>query len=232
MDVLNLNLNTKNKEVDEIMKNIAHQWRQPLSRINSIVIGIDSLLEQKGIYDEEIDDKLSEIERVVQYMSNTIDDLKNVKCNEDRNKLFNLSDITNELSALLLTSLKQKEIELRIEVDETIEYNGDSSKLLQVLIIVVNNAKDILIERNIFNARIDILIKKDISNYLIQISDNGGGMTSKTMQKIFNRDFTTKHNSEGCGIGLNMAKKIIEEDLGGELSVKNSGKGTSFEIKL
>ncbi len=227
-----MNLDIKDTEINNIMKEVAHQWKQPLSQINSIVFALDELLYEKGIDDEEINKKLAELELLTQYMSKTIDGFSNKALNNDNIKIVKINDLILELNAMLMQNLKDNSIEFTKEIDETLVYKGDSNELLQAIVVIINNAKDILLERNVYSPKISIAVYKKDSTTIIEITDNGGGMTQKMMQKIFNVDYTTKHVSEGSGIGLNMAKRIIQEDLGGTLNVENYEKGVCFKILL
>jgi C4-dicarboxylate-specific signal transduction histidine kinase len=119
-----------------------------------------------------------------------------------------------------------------MNIDDTIQTALNANKLLEALIIIINNAKDAIVERNIFNPKININVEKIDNEFTISICDNAGGMTQKTMQKIFDENFTTKHNSQGDGIGLHISKKIIQHNLNGTLYVKNIDKGVCFKINL
>jgi len=220
-----------NSNYDEVMKKVAHQWRQPLSEINSIVMVISSILEEKNIYDEHIDKKLSEIEVLTNYMSKTINDFNDMH-NKDRDKSFYISSVINELVSVVSSSLSVNHIEFVTNIEGSFEYVGNPSILLQAMLIIVNNAKDALIDRNIFNPKISLSVFKTEQFYVIEICDNAGGMTKKMMEKIFDLDYSTKHKSQSSGMGLNMSKNMIEKDYNGELCVRNFAKGTCFEIKL
>ena len=224
-------MSKKDEELEHIFKQIAHQWRQPLSQINSIVFAIDTIMDEENCYNERINKKLLELEVVTKYMSNTIEDFKNNHKENNQNSFF-IKDIVDEIERILSTSLKEKAISLDISIDENLSFRGDKNQLLQVIIVIINNAKDALMERNIFNAKIGIKATKESDKCLIKISDNAGGMTKSTIEKIFNEDFTTKHKSEGTGIGLNMVKKIIQENFNGKIVVSNCNEGTCFEIKI
>jgi signal transduction histidine kinase len=220
-----------NLDYDEVMKKVAHQWRQPLSEINSIVMLVSSALEDKGIYDEFIDKKLSEIEVLTNYMSKTIDDFSNTD-KKRKKEFFHMSSVVNELLSIVNSNLKSNNIELVINISDSFKYAGNASILLQAILIIVNNAKDALIDRNVFNPKIILSVLKRDEFYIIEISDNGGGMTKKMMEKIFELDYSTKHKSQSSGMGLTMSKEMIEKDFNGELCVRNFEDGTCFEIRL
>ncbi len=224
-------MSTEDEELEHIFKQIAHQWRQPLSQINSIVFAIDTIMDEEGYHNERINKKLSELEALTKYMSNTIEDFKTTHKENNKN-YFYIKDIIDEIEKLLLGSLKEKGINLELVIDNNLSCRGDKNRLLQVIVVIINNAKDALVDRNIFNAKIGIKVTKESENCFIKISDNAGGMTKSTIEKIFNEEFTTKHKSEGSGIGLNMAKKIIQENFNGKIVVSNCNEGTCFEIKI
>lgn len=223
-------MNSIDKKLNKTLQEIAHQWRQPLSQINSLVLVIDAILQKNGTLTNEIEKKLLDIENLTMFMSNTIDDLSNpIQTNKD---LLSINDVIYNLKMLMENILDEKNIKLFININNTIQVKSNFGKLLQALLVIINNAKDALVERNIYDAYIDISIEEEKDYCLIKISDNAGGITKKTMQKIFDNDFSSKHHSEGSGLGLHMTKTIIESDLSGILKVSNYNHGTCFEIKL
>lgn len=107
-----------------------------------------------------------------------------------------------------------------------------SGELSEVIINILNNAKDILIQKNVSEPLVKINLKKANNKAIISIEDNGGGIPENLISKIFEPYFTTKHQSQGTGLGLHMSYKIICESLHGKLYVKNSSNGAQFFIEL
>ncbi len=221
--------NTKS-QTDNIIENIAHQWRQPLSQINATVSLIDKLLYEKNIEDPEIEAKLQEIERLTKYMSNTIDDFKNSL--DKTEKKVQLKEILHSAIETVRVSFEDTNIVLKSDIEYEFKKEFHINELQQIIIILLNNAKDALLERNIFKGFVKIHLYVNNSNYSIDICDNAGGITKSVMAKLFEPYYTTKHTSEGTGIGLYMARKIIKEKYNGSLEVKNIGEGSCFSIKL
>ena len=217
----------------ELMDNIAHQWRQPLSQINSIVGIIDNHLHAKGIEDSFVEEKLQEIEKLTRYMSETIDDFKGYFDEDDEKEFFNLHTVLDEACCIVKPSLAELGIELRVELlyDEK-RYFGYGNELKQIVIVLLNNAKDILQTRNICLGKIDVRLKEEKGCVVIDVCDNGRGMTQKLMQKVFEPYFTTKHKSQGTGLGLYMSQKMIQNRFDGEIKVKNVEDGICFSIYL
>jgi signal transduction histidine kinase len=214
----------------EMIENITHQWRQPLSQVNSAVLIIDDTLEEKGIKNEVIEEKLLEIESLTKYMSNTINDFKNFF---DENKIkydFIIEDILDKAIEVLDT--KANDIKILSGIKTEHKCFTYPNELQQVFLIILNNAIDAIQTNNKKSSKIKIEVEK-IDNYnYIRICDNAGGMSKEIEDKIFEPYYTTKHKTQGTGLGLYIAKIIIEDSLGGELSLQNKSTGVCFIIKL
>ena len=216
----------------EMIENIAHQWRQPLSQVNSAVLVIDEQIYRSGIKNETIEKKLLEIENLTKYMSQTIDDFKNFFDLNKTKEQFSLNDLVRKSLIMREGVLHTHNIDIITIFEDTIISYGYPNELQQVLTVILDNAKDILVHNKIMNPMIKIQIKQSEKCDHIIICDNGGGVRDDIKEKIFEPYFTTKHKRQGSGIGLYMSKIIIEESLGGELKINNSDKGACFEIIL
>jgi len=218
--------------MSEVIDNIAHQWRQPLSQVNSVVMLIDHRLSVKEFKDEFIDKKLVEIEALTDYMSKTIDDFRNyLSTNKPKEKFF-LSNIIKSSLLILQGALVSSHIEVETNLDSKLSHFGHKNELQQVLLAILNNAKDVLVINKVINAKITVNAYSNKSFYIISICDNGRGVNDDIKNKIFEPYFTTKHKAQGTGLGLYMSKMIIEDSLNGELSLENSNTGACFVIKL
>ena len=229
----NRELLEKNKldSMDEMMQNIAHQWRQPLSQINSVVSLIDDILYEKNIKDPLLEEKFKEIESLTKYMSNTINDFHGYFEQTNLKSVFSLSKSLQNSIDLMNVNLSEN-IKITTKIETNVKCFGYASEFEQVLLVLFNNAKDALLNRNTHQAKIEVEILEDTTSVIIQVRDNAGGMTKSVMQKIFEPYFTTKHKSQGTGLGLYMSRKIIEDRFNGKLNVKNLNNGTCFEISL
>jgi len=216
----------------EMLENIAHQWRQPLSQINSSVLLIDDILHEKNFRNIDVEERLLEIESLTKYLSNTINDFKDFFAHNKIKNEFLLREMVEKSIYIVKGSLKQNNIEVTVDIEKDFRYYGYESELQQVVVVILNNAKDALVGRSINFPRINIYIEVRDWYYIIKICDNAGGITKNIRDKIFEPYFTTKHKSKGTGLGLYMSKKIIEESMDGELNVNNNKMGVCFEIKL
>jgi two-component system, NtrC family, sensor kinase len=223
----------------EMIANIAHQWKQPLSVISTVSTGIKIQKELNCLNDEEIVEGMNNINNSAQYLSHTIDDFRNF-FKSDKTKInFRFLDIFEDTIKLISPQFTNNNIQFIKNIDNT-EIYGYRNELLQVLINIFKNAKDEFIQLD-KNQKKFIFVDsyKEDTNYIIKIKDNAGGISPNIIEKIFEPYFTTKEDYEGTGIGLYMCKQIIN-GMNGEIKVKNSEyeyenqkyKGAEFIISM
>ena len=219
-------------QMGEMIENIAHQWRQPLSQINSSILLIDTFLMKKQFSDIYVDEKLLEIESITEYMSKTIDDFKNFFNPNKQKTIFNIENAIHKSYDILKGSVRVHHINVEINISKELKCNSYIEELQQVVLTILNNAIDALVSTKIPSGKIIIsaFIKDD--NIIIAIQDNAKGIDNKVIDKIFEPYFTTKHKTQGTGLGLYMAKMIIEDGLDGTLSVENKIDGACFTIQI
>ena len=223
-------IKNKKEQFGEIIGNIAHQWRQPLNRINLNLAVIDEALEDEIIDKDLITKKINSTEKNIHYMSDTVEDFMGFYNPNKEKELFVVYDVVQK--AFNLLSLRIKDIDIKISFDKTIKIDGITNEFLQVLLIILNNAIDNFEIKKIKNKKISIELKVDKQNTNFTISDNGGGISKENIDKIFDPYFTTKFKSEGAGLGLYVARMIIEEGMDGKLQVQTNNNITIFKIKL
>lgn len=223
----------KNAQMGEMIENIAHQWRQPLSVISTAVSGMSFIKEFYTLTDEEFKDKTQVVMKNVKYLSETIDTFRNYI--KEKNELMEvvLQERIDNVLGIVHASLQNNHIELIKEiVDTPIKYRLVQGELSQVIINLINNAKDALNNNSIDKKWIKIGLYETVESIVIYVEDNGGGVAENIKEKIFNPYFTTKHQSQGTGIGLHMSKDIIQRHLEGKLYMENTSLGAKFIIEL
>jgi len=212
----------------EMLNNIAHQWRQPLNEINSVVMTIDYTMMKEKFFSKEIESQLQSIENQTQYMSNTIDDFRNY-FNPNKEKVnFTFNELIDKSLNIFSGIISKYNINVEKIVYNDKKYYNYMSELIQIVITILNNAKDVLVLNKINDPK--IIIKIDYG--IITIEDNGGGIEDEYINKIFDPYFTTKSAKKGTGIGLYLCKMIVEDSLNGTISVENTDHGAKFIIKL
>ena len=205
----------------EMIGNIAHQWRQPLSTIATSATGMKLQKEFNNLSDEDFNNSCDFINLNAQYLSKTIDDFKNFIKGDRKKKLFNLKENVNSFLNLVQGSIKNHHIEMVIDIEDNIRIDSYENELIQCFINLFNNSKDILKENELEEKYIFISAKLENRTTIIEIKDNAGGIPQDIIGKIFEPYFTTKHQSQGTGLGLNMTYNIIVDGMGGEIEVSN-----------
>ncbi len=212
---------SKMAAMGEMISNIAHQWRQPLSLISTASSGMKMQKEHDLLTDSYMEESLTAITEATQYLSQTIDDFKNYfKPNENESE-FNIKHLLNKTLSLTSSEFINKEIEVVQDVEDIniISFEND---LIQILINILNNAKDALQE--VPHKKIVMIttkVSKDHKRLVLSIKDSAGGVPDKIATKIFEPYFTTKHQSNGTGIGLYMVNEIVEKHMKGKIRVRN-----------
>ena len=231
---------SKMASMGEMIGNIAHQWRQPLSVISTCASGIKFEKEFNEIKDDRLYEALDLIVENTQYLSKTIDDFRNFFKADKQIEDFCVNDSILKVLKLLKSSIQNHNIEVETCFDGELIINGYPNEFLQVLINILNNSKDALLNQDKNTRFISIKTYIDNKNCVVEVSDNGGGIDETIISKIFDPYFTTKHKSQGTGIGLYMSHQIVVEHMKGNISVKNIEiiknkkvyKGCSFIISL
>ncbi|MEA3352869.1 MAG: DUF3365 domain-containing protein [Campylobacterota bacterium] len=224
----------------EMIGNIAHQWRQPLSVISTSATGIKIQSELNRLNQEQLFNLCDSIEISSQYLSKTIDDFRNFIKGDSRPVLFNLKDNTESFLQLVEPTIKKYNIQIIMDIEDDIEIKGYPNELIQCFINIFNNSKDVLLKNQDDNRYIFISQYKKENSIYITFKDNGGGIEKENILKIFEPYFTTKHKSQGTGLGLHMTYKLIVEGMGGHIDVENNVyqhngcryTGAMFTIKL
>jgi len=216
-DVTSLKLfenNLKLASMGEMIGNIAHQWRQPLSVITTSASGLRLKSEYgEKIKDEEIKEFSEKIIDQARYLSETIDDFKNFIKGTTEFKTIDIKDIIQSSLSLTYASTNDNYIKVIQKTDDSIKIDGNKNELEQALINIINNSKDVLIENKDDSERYIFIKTKKINDITLElkICDNGGGILEKNLDRIFEPYFTTKHKSIGTGLGLSIVDKIIRE---------------------
>jgi len=231
---------SKMASMGEMLRNIAHQWRQPLSTISTAASGIKIQKELGVLNDKDFDTTMDAIVDTTQYLSQTINDFQNFFKMDSNIKEFSSKSLVENVKNLILSSYKLNDIELVLEEHETFVFKSLYNEFIQIIINILNNAKDAF-EHGTLNNRVVIISStlKD-NSYTLLIKDNAGGIPADVIDRIFEPYFTTKHQSLGTGIGLYMTKDIIENHLNGSISVYNDDveykgiirKGAVFELSI
>lgn len=220
----------KMAEIGSMLESIAHQWRQPLNILGLTMTRLNLSFSLGG--SDEAARVVEIAETQIEYMSQTIDDFRNFFKQDREQVSVNINRLVNDVEALLGPLLVRKKISIEREIDPDTEVLVYPNELKQVLINLVNNAREAIEQHRGDERIIRIRCVNDERYSTIAVEDTGGGIPPSIVDKIFDPYFTTKFESQGTGIGLYMVKMIIEKHFLGKLNVYNTPKGACFEIRL
>ena len=223
---------SKLASMGEMIGNIAHQWRQPLAQISAIHMNMKVTYDFDKFTKEYLTRKMKEAYTLTSYMSQTISDFQNFFKPQGKKEEFLVEKACKDAYFILESSLKYHGITTTFNVLEDSLVFGYKNEYSQVILNVLSNAKDILIEREIKEPKINIEIKTGDNFAIIKIQDNADGIDDSIISKVFDPYFTTRHKTQGTGIGLYMSKNIIKRNMSGFINVRNEEQGALFTIKV
>ena len=230
--------NIKLASLGELLKNITHQWRQPLAVINSTGTNM-SIKQEIGILNnKDINKSIDTISSNVMKLTHTIDNFSILFQNSQYKLHFELDKCFEYVADILQPQIYEANILIHNSF-EKIELFTYKSELMQVFMHILNNSIDILATNDNKEKHIFTNATSDKKNITIEIYDNARGIPQEYLYDIFNISFSTK-GKNGSGSGLYMCKKLIEEKLKGKISVSNHSYkfenqievGAKFSIKI
>jgi PAS domain S-box-containing protein len=216
----------------EMIGNIAHQWRQPLNEVSLLINDLEDAY-SFGVLNKAYFEKTMEIVyRRLKYMSETINDFSKMHTDDFKKEVFSPKDLIEKLMHFNEGAMKKNKIQLRFMCNDDFEVEGYPNMLSHILHNLLNNSRDIIVERSIKRPKIWIKLEKNETNYSIRVLDNGKGVKRDVIDKIFDPYFTTKDKKRGSGLGLYMTKSMVEKQMHGQIQMQNQRDGAEFKITL
>jgi len=223
---------SRHAAMGEMISMIAHQWRQPISAISMGANNILVDIELDMVDNERLKENASDIVKQTQELSKTIDDFRGFFKSDKMLKTLFIKDIMDDTLKIINSALINSNIALEFKSLNTQKIQTYSRELMQVLINLLNNAKDALVQNSVTDKKITVSEEISDGRVVLLVCDNGGGIDEKIINRIFEPYFTTKSEENGTGLGLYMSKTIVEKHLLGSLSVSNKDEGACFRIAL
>jgi len=213
---------SKMASMGEMIGNIAHQWRQPLSTISTASSGMKFQKEFGDLSDDDFINCIDAIVKSTKYLSNTIDDFRNFFNTDKDMKEFNLNIAIEKGFSLMESSFKSNFIKVEKNIKLDVQMFGYKNEFIQAFMNILANAKDALLSNKAVHEKLVFVDVEQNNEFVtIVIKDNAGGINKDIISKIFEPYFTTKHKSQGTGIGLYMTHEIITQHMNGKLNVSN-----------
>ncbi len=205
----------------EMLQNIAHQWRQPLGALMMIIQSFETKFFAGKLDGAFVETRVEDAMLLAQNMSDTLEDFRTFFHPHKVHKCFDLGSAIHKSVDLTRYQFEREHIEIVVETSHPITICGYENELTQILLNLISNARDALILSDTQHKQIRIHTQEHSDHARIRVIDNGGGIKDDIMPKIFEPYFTTKHKSVGTGVGLYMAKELLEQHMGGSIHCKN-----------
>jgi signal transduction histidine kinase len=222
----------------DMVSAIAHQWRQPLNALGLIVQDVNDAYEFGEMTKEYVEKLVKDCMFYISEMSQTIDDFRNFFKSSKEKVMFDLIQAFEEIDAIIGPKIMSDKINMRIDYgdgDDDFMVFGYPNEFKQIVINIIRNSQTAIEDRKqqeAFEGNIDIEISRSAQHVSIVITDNGGGISESNLSRLFDPYFTTKNDGKSLGIGLYMAKAIVETNMGGEIHAKNYKDGLRVTIVL
>ena len=221
---------SRQASMGEMIGNIAHQWRQPLNALGMVLANIQIAHQYNELTAEVIIAAVDNGNRLIQKMSTTIDDFRNFFLPDKETVSFSARSQLYHAVSLVEAGLKSQNIKIHLEVDQDVMLTGLPNEYSQVILNLLSNARGAIEEKNILEGSIRIRLFERDGLGCVSICDNGGGIGTDVIDKIFEPYFSTK--DMGTGIGLYMSKMIIERSMHGTIEAHNIDGGAEFIVSI
>lgn len=221
----------------ELMRDIAHHWRQPLTAIGMLIQNIKDLYEYDELDDKALDEIVTKALDQLQQLSKTIDNFRSFFKSDNNRSKFKIRKVVDDTLYMLKSAIKLNNIEINVIGDGIdLEIEASINDLKQVVINTLKNSIDSIVEKQKlvrFAPLINIEITSENGATIVKIRDNGIGIKDEVLEKVFEPYFTTKEQGKGVGIGLYMSKMIVERNMDGAIYIDNNkDEGVEVVIKI
>lgn len=214
----------------EMISNISHQWRQPLNELGIMIQMLRVDFGDSQLDETRINEFSSTCMEIIQHMSQTINTFRDFFKKDKPSTVFDVPTAITKAVDLVQASFRSVGIRLNLELEPDCLIQGHANEFSQVILNLFNNARDVLVERSIVVPEIAVVVRRENGQIVVAVEDNAGGIPADIVEKIFDPYFTTKHKSQGVGLGLYMSKIIIEGKMGGRIEASNTSDGARFQL--
>jgi PAS domain S-box-containing protein len=216
----------------EMLGNITHHWRQPLNGVGLIIQELALASDSGGLSTDHLKASVDNAMQIIFSLSRTLNDFRRFFAPDNEKSRFRVNQVVAGTVSFVRESFKAQQIVIDVKSFEEPFVDGYQNEYSQVLLNILFNARDALSERRNGSALVTVSSFTEGGKAVVTITDNGGGIEQDIMERIYEPYFTTKDQGKGTGVGLFMAKTIIEKNMGGRLTARNVEGGAEFRIEV
>lgn len=222
-------IRSRQAQMGELLSMIAHQWRQPLTVVMSLIGNIQLKAQMGASIDPAyLKGKLERMSQTVQFLSETIDAFRNFHAPSRHKTVENLGALARKALDLVLPTLTKLGITVEFEAPDALQARVFGSEFQQLVLELVNNAREALVGCEVGNPVLRIRLSTNEGWAILVVWNNGLSIAPEVLPRVFEPYYTTKDSTAGSGLGLYMAKTIVETHHGGRLTVESGPGSTSF----
>lgn len=217
----------------DLLNNIAHHWRQPLNSLGLLLQETAFVCRRdEGCRRDLVQENVAKAMVMLREISKTIDNFRELSTPDKESSTFDVATIIEKSVTLVLDGFRDRGITVDVDTGGGMEVTGYPNEYSQVLVNILMNAKDAFDEGKVQDARVLIRAWQENGRSVVTITDNAGGIPSEVLPDIFDAFYTSKGVGRRTGLGLFMAKNIIERDMKGRLTARNIDGGAEFRIEV
>ena len=217
--------------IGESIHHVTHQWKQPLNNLGILLMQLEQTIKHDTSHQEKLLDISAKCNHTLQFMADSVDSFRDLLSTQNTSTTFNPETIIDEVILLLSDSFKRRGISVTKDLISSIKISGNNTELANVLLSIFINSQDNFFKKSTIKPSLNIQLKRFNRSAIITIKDNGGGIEMKPIENIFEMGATTNREKHG-GIGLYIAKRIINERFNGSICAKNYANSAHFTITL
>ena len=225
-------LQDRTVQMGELLNMLAHQWRQPLSRISAVTTQLKFALALGEIDASEFNKQVDGIEKYTHELSETIEEFRTVYEPEKLSENTSICALLQKTASIINSTFKEQNIQVDVISDQNEKGYFTSTALYQVLLSLLRNSHEAFLEVDVLKPKISMYTKREDGVLKVCVQDNAGGIQEENLTKIFDPYFSTKDMKNGHGLGLYMSKSIVEQNCHGEIEVENKDGGSLFTISF
>lgn len=213
----------------ELLDIIAHQWNTPLANIKIVAELLKIDFEEGRVDKNYIDEASQKVISKIDHLNYTLTEFRNFLRPKSNLEKISLNRILQSVQIILGENLLKQKIDLIIDIPDNIFIEIYSNEFINVFVSLISNSTEAFISNKVFNKEIKISSEIENDKVFIYIEDNAGGIAPDSLEKVFDKEFTTK--DKGTGVGLYLVQTILEK-MNAQIQVKNVNSGCMFTISL
>jgi hypothetical protein len=218
--------------IGQMLKNIAHQWKVPAVRLGTLITEIESILFNNKIFDQKINNIIKSMRNNIDFMESTIVEFTQFYSKDEKRTIFNPIEEIFNIKTMLTEKINLQNLEINYNTDlVNLQLNGNPKSFAHIVLILIENILDISKRDNISTPTLSIFYEEKSQHTFIHFQDNCGGIKQKPIESIFELE-ASSYQDKNRGIGLSIAKILVEEKLHGKLSVLNVENGARFTLQI